>query len=187
MSQSETSGREAVSDAAREDRDESSRFAAFYRREQPRLLRFFLRNLGNQADADELSQETLSRFATASQTTIDVPQAYLTRIATNLLRDHTQRGSTRLARASTSLDEGLDAPVGLDPFREVQSRRDLARWQGILSQLHPATLEIFMLNRVEGYSYREIAEAHSLPLWKVQKHMLKAIRLIDANRAAEEA
>lgn len=187
MSQSETSGRKAACDAAREDRDASFSFAAFYRREQPRLLRFFFRNLGNHADADELSQETLSRFATASQSRIDTPQAYLTRIATNLLRDHAQRGSTRLSRASTSLEEGLNAPVGLDPFREVQSRHELARWQGILSQLHPATLEIFMLNRVEGYSYREIAEARGLPLWKVQKHMLKAIRLIDANRAAEDA
>lgn len=187
MSQSEKDGRKAASDAARETHDDDVGFAAFYRRESPRLLRFFFRNLGNRADADELSQETFSRFATASQGRIDTPQAYLTRIATNLLRDHTQRGSTRLSRASTSLEAGLDAPAGLDPFREVQSRRDLARWQEILSQLHPTTLEIFMLNRVEGYSYREIAEARGLPLWKVQKHMLKAIRLIDVNRTAEEA
>lgn len=160
-------------------------FAAFYQRERPRLMRFFLRNLGSEADADDLSQETLARFATAAPAQLVTPQAYLTRIATNLLKDHAERGSTRISARSTLLDEVLDAASGVDAHRQVQSRQELAKWTRILEELNPRTLEILLLNRVEGYSYRQIASDLGEPLWVVQKHMLKAIKHIAAHRETD--
>lgn len=161
-------------------------FTKLYRQERPRLMRFFLRKLGSQADADDLSQEVLARFCRAAPAELATPEAYLTRIATNLLRDHVERGSTRLAQRTTVIEAGLNAASDADPFREVQSRQELERWSAVLQQLKPKTLEIFVLNRVEGYSYRQIATDLALPLWMVQKHMAKAIRHLAAHQEAED-
>lgn len=163
-----------------------SDFRTFYRREKPRLLRYFLIKLGNRADADELAHETLTRFLSAAPATaIATPGAYLTRIATNLLRDRAERGSTKLAHVSVPLDEGVSRATGVDPHRDVEARQELERWKAILLHLPARTLDIFLLNRVEGLSYREIAETMRLPLWMVQKQMLKAIRHIAAHRDEE--
>jgi RNA polymerase sigma factor (sigma-70 family) len=163
--------------------DRADTFQAIYRDERPRLLRYFLYKLGNRADADDLANETMTRYLGAAPTaSITTPRAYLTRIATNLLRDRAERGSTKLAQLSVPLDEGLNRAAGLDPHREVESRQELERWKAILLQLPARTLEIFLLNRVEGISYREIAAELGLPLWMIQKHMLKAIRHIAAHQ-----
>ncbi|ATI80835.1 RNA polymerase sigma factor [Sphingobium yanoikuyae] len=168
---------------ARSGEDTQARFAELYRKEKPRLLRYFQRKLGNRSDADDMAQETMARyFRAAPKDQLVTPQAYLTRIATNMLQDRAERGSTRLALHSTTLDEGLTASDGIDPHRDLAARQELARWRAILAQLPRDTLDIFSLNRIEGYSYREIAADKNLPLWVVQKHMLKAIRHIAANQ-----
>jgi len=171
-------GRQSTSD----NEGDSFGFAMLYRQERPRLMRFFLRKLGNQADADDLSQETLVRFFKAAPAELVTPQAYLTRIATNLLHDHAERGSTRLAQRTTVIEDALDAIGGADPFREVDARQELVRWNEVLKELMPKTLEIFLLNRVEGYSYRQIATDLGVPLWIVQKHMARAIRHLAAHQ-----
>ncbi|WP_150295643.1 RNA polymerase sigma factor [Sphingobium estronivorans] len=91
-------------------------FAVVYQREKPRLLRYFLQKLGNRADADEMAQEVMTRFLGASPAiAVATPRAYITRIATNMLRDRAERGSTRLSQLSVSLDEGLHKSNGIDP------------------------------------------------------------------------
>eukprot|EP00456_Euglypha_rotunda_P052653 TRINITY_DN42451_c0_g1_i6.p1 TRINITY_DN42451_c0_g1~~TRINITY_DN42451_c0_g1_i6.p1 ORF type:complete len:190 (-),score=20.30 TRINITY_DN42451_c0_g1_i6:181-750(-) len=168
-------------------RDEiTSRFADLYRKEKPRLRRFFARKIGNRSDADDLAQETLARyFKTAAHENIVTPEAYLTRIATNMLKDRAEHSSTRLALRSVPVDEQLIGTDEIDPLRDLTARENLARWRDILSVLPAATLEIFSLNRIEGYSYRDIASDKGLPLWVVQKHMLKAIRHIAAHQDIE--
>lgn len=158
-------------------------FQLTYRKERPRLVRFFMRMLGSHADADDLADEAMTRYLGAKPSgSIAAPRAYLTRIATNLLRDRAERGSTKLVQLCVPLEEGLVRDVGTDPHREVEARQELERWKGILLQLPPRTLEIFLLNRVEGFSYQEIAQDMKLPFWLVKKQMLKAIRHIAAHR-----
>lgn len=169
------------------DTDVSARFAELYRKEKPRLLRFFLRKLGNSSEADDMAQETMARFFRAApQVGMISPEAYLTRIATNMLQDRADRGSTRLALRSTTIDEAMAVSDGIDAHRDIAARQELARWRAILAKLPSDTLEIFSLNRIEGYSYREIAVNKDLPLWVVQKHMLKAIRHIAAHQDAQD-
>jgi len=164
----------------------ASRFAELYRKEKPRLMRFFARKLGHGSEADDLAQETLARFyRSAPHETLVTPEAYLTRIATNMLKDRAALSATKIRLRSVPVNEQVPISNEIDPLRELAGRQELARWRTILSALPAQTLEIFSLNRIEGYSYREIASDKGLPLWVVQKHMLKAIRLIAANQEAE--
>lgn len=158
-------------------------FSEVYRSEKPRLIRYFVRELGNKADADDMAQETLARFLRSAPPGITTPRGYLTRIAHNLVKDRSVRNSTRMAKHSVPLDDGMSAPSPFDPHRDLEARQTVIRWRAILQELPADTLQVFMLNRVEGFSFREIAEKLEIPLWKVQKHMLRAVRHVGANRS----
>jgi RNA polymerase sigma factor (sigma-70 family) len=158
-------------------------FSEVYRSEKPRLIRYFFRELGNKADADEMAQETLARFLRSAPPGITTPRGYLTRIAHNLVKDRSVRNSTRMAQRSVPLDDGMGAASPFDPHRDLEARENVTRWRAILQRLPVDTLEVFMLNRVEGFSFREIADKLEIPLWKVQKHMLRAVRHVGANRS----
>lgn len=186
MSQSQAKDRSSDPVRHKDSDSEPFRFPDFYKKEKPRLMRFFTRQLGNPADADELAQESFTRFVRAAPVqALASPQAYLTRIATNLLRDFIARGSTLLSQRSGLLDESVTLVAPDDTHREIQTRQELERWKAILEQLEPDTLDIFLRNRVEGETYVEIAAALDVPLWVVQKQMLKAIRHVNAHREAE--
>lgn len=159
------------------------RLIDLFHAEAPWLIRFFRRRVGLREEADDLAQESLLRFLRAAPTTeMATPQAYLRRIATNLLRDRAERGSTRLAEISVPLVEGLDKPADFDPHRELEAREELAHYDKVLRQLKPRTLEVFLLSRVDGYTYKEIAGRLGISQWSVKRHMLKAIAHIDQNR-----
>ena len=153
--------------------------------ERPRLIRFFRRQarFASRDEADDLAQEAITRFLRAAPSTqMATPQAYLRQIASNLLRDRAVHGSTRLAQISVPLVEGLDRPVEYDQHRELEAREELAHYDRVLRQLKPRTLKVFLLSRVEGYTYKEIAARLGITLWTVKRDMLQAIAHLDQNR-----
>lgn len=175
-----------------EDYDEGKRelvggsdFRDIYSAEAPALVRFFRRRLGSQDEAEDLAQEAMARFLRVSPATqILTPQAYLKRIASNLLRDRAERASTRLSQLSVPLIEGLDQPAPLDQHRELVGRQELEHFGVVLRKLKPRTIEIFLLSRVDGYTYKEIADRLGMTVFGVKRHMLKAIAHIDRHRRA---
>jgi RNA polymerase sigma factor (sigma-70 family) len=171
-----TRGRDASADVDRQ-------FGHIYRSEAPWLVRFFRRRLGNAEDAQDMTQETMIRFLRAAPASgIETPQAYLRRIAANLLRDRFAHSSNRLAERTSPLIEGLDTPDTFDQHRNIASRQELNAWEAILEQLKPNTLEIFLLSRVDGYSYQEIASRLGITTRIVKRHMQKAIAHVARHR-----
>lgn len=163
--------------------DEGESLEAFYRAEVPWLVRFFRRQLRNPNDAQDLAHETMLRFMRSqSAAELASPQAYLRRIATNLLRDRVASGPARLARLTSPIIAGLDREVGIDQHQIVASRQELANWEIILSKLKPGTLEIFLLSRVDGLTYNQIAADLGMTIWNVKRHMLIAIRHVAKHR-----
>ncbi len=158
-------------------------FREFYKEETPALVRFFRRRLRSPDEAEDLAQEALARFLRASpMTQILTPQAYLRRIAGNLLRDRAESASTRLADLSVPLDESMEPPTPYDQHRELVGREELEHFNVVLQQLKPRTLEIFLMSRVDGYTYKEVAKKLGMTLFGVKWHMLKAIEHIDRHR-----
>lgn len=163
--------------------DSDGDFDSFYRAEAPWLVRFFRRQVGDAVEAQDLAQETMLRFIRhGSANELVTPQAYLRRIATNLLRDRIKSGPARLARLTAPLIEGLDREVGIDQHQVVESREELAQWEAILSNLKPRTLEIFLLSRVDGLTNKEIASHLGMTIFNVKWHMVSAIRHVARNR-----
>lgn len=158
-------------------------FNTIYRSEKTWLVRFFRRQLGNHADAQDMTQETMIRYLRASPAaSVSTPQAYLRRIAVNLLRDRFAHGSTRLAAQSAPLIEGLDTQDDFDQHQITVGREELNAWEAILEELNPTTLEIFLLSRVDDLSYQEIAGRLGMTLRSVKRHMQKAIAHVARHR-----
>lgn len=165
------------------DGDTDDANTRLFREEGSWLARFFRGRVRSTDDITDLVQETMLRFLRAQQaSTIDAPQHYLRRTAANLLIKHETRGSTRIARASVDMIEDIHGSISIDPQRELESREELEYWDNVLSLLKPKTREIFLLSRVEGYSYKEIAAEYGMTVWGVNKHMSKAIAHIDSYR-----
>ncbi|OHT19107.1 RNA polymerase sigma factor [Edaphosphingomonas haloaromaticamans] len=150
-----------------------------YRVHGPRLLRYFARRADRQ-DAKDLVHESFVRFASSAalrEQTVDCPEAYLNQIATNLLRD---RAKSALQRSLAHHVPADDVPLaGADLVAALEARDKLNRLQNALMRLKPKTREIFLAHRLDGLSYRQIAERSGLSIKGVEWHMTKAIDYLD--------
>jgi RNA polymerase sigma factor (sigma-70 family) len=160
--------------------EETDRLLAdLYRTESPKLVRIISRQTGNQDDAHDLVQDIFFRLARLFGTgyVLKRPQAYLRRIASNLLKDRAKSA----ARHSTALHIVVDEEVlpGFDQQRLLESRDMLRRLQMAMVRLRPRTREVFMAHRIEGLTYAEIAERTGLSLKGVEKQMSKALIQLD--------
>jgi RNA polymerase sigma factor (sigma-70 family) len=146
------------------------------------LLAYFLRRTGNKPEAEDLTQETFARLVGSS--TFDKAEeanAFVFRVASNLLRDRA-RAATRLARhPSTPLDTvaGNDFEPRLaeeiNPERVLIGRQNLAEVLACLDELGERTKNIFILFRLEGMKQKAIAAIYGVSLSTVEKHVIAAV------------
>ena len=150
-----------------------------YRSESPKLVRMFSRRTRSPDEADDLVQDVFFRFARLREHALrlEKPQAYLRRIAANLLKDRAKAA----ARHSDALHVAADEETlpGIDQQRLLESRDMLRRLEAAILKLRPRTREIFLAHRVEGLSYAQIAERTGLSVKGVEKQMSKAILQLD--------
>ena len=150
-----------------------------YRVHGPRLLRFFSRRADRQ-DASDLMHESFLRFVSSPacrDQTVECPEAYLNQIATNLLRD---RAKSALQRSLASHIPAEEVPLaGTDLVATLEARDKLDRLQSALMRLKPKTRDIFLAHRLDGLSYKQIAERSGLSIKGVEWHMTKAIDHLD--------
>ncbi|MBO9623969.1 MAG: RNA polymerase sigma factor [Sphingomonas sp.] len=153
--------------------------ADLYHAQAPRLFRFFARRTDRQ-DAHDLVQESFARLAKADATRaspIRKPEAYLSQIATNLLRN---RARAALQRSLAHHVPAEEVPlVGADLVAATEARDELNRLQNALMRLRPKTRAIFLAHRLDGQSYADIAKRTGLSIKGVEWHMTKAIAHLD--------
>jgi RNA polymerase sigma factor (sigma-70 family) len=149
-----------------------------YRREGPRLLRAFRREVGADEAAD-LVQESFLRLVSRGQgpDPVQSPTGYLKRIAANLLRNPREIARRRRHGLLVPLEEEHHA--GQDPVACLEARDLLQRVERGIAKLKPRTRAIFLAHRVEGLSYAQIAERTGLSVKGVEKQMSKALAELD--------
>lgn len=159
--------------------------AELHRVHSGRLFRFFARR-GARQDAADLVQESFARLAGARakkpDMAIERPEAYLSTIASNLLRDRARIGACRSMAHHIPVDE---VPLaGSDPIAALEARDQLERIQATLARLSPKTRSVFLAHRRDGISYKDIANREGLSEKAVQRRMSKAIAHIKRARRA---
>lgn len=150
------------------------------RAEQPWLIGYFRRNVRVPEDAHDLAQETFFRFLrAASRTAIDTQQAYLRTIAANVARNWAARSSTRIEIQSIPLEDACSVGTGTTEH-DLAARSDLAACAALLGALAPETREIFLLNRIDGMTFKAIAKRLGLREWTVRRRILAVLDELEA-------
>lgn len=145
------------------------------RRFRGALHAFFLRRVGNAAEAEDMTQEVFIRLAAGGGRQSGSEDSYVFAIASNLLRDKVRRDKVRADyRQEKRLDDylGIDP---LDPFRVAASREDLVRLARIIADLPEKTRRIFTLYHIENIDKRSIAESFDLTVRMVEMHIRRAM------------
>lgn len=137
-------------------------------------LRNQIARMTRRDDADDLLQDAWLSVA-ARRTQADNAEALLARIAANRGIDAYRRerrvGSTIVAE--TMSDSVADSFPLQDEVMIARERLDHVR--GGVAQLSPRTRQIFLMYRLDGRKYREIAEELGISQSAVEKHIAKAM------------
>lgn len=147
------------------------------------LIRYFLLQLGSREDAEDLAQEVFVRFAQQKSTQpIANVEAFLFRIAANLLRDRFRRNKTHHAQSHFPIDECAAESLGEAPSEQhvYEGKEQLHAFLQALEELPPRCRTVFLLQRYEGMSYSAVAQHLGISVSAVEKHMMKALLHFDA-------
>ena len=145
-----------------------------YRNHAPGLRRRLRARVKSLEEANDLVHDAFARLLGArSLSRVRDPGAFLNRIARNLLIDRNRRLSARSTHIPIGLGE--DIAVAPDQGHQIEVEQMHQRFREIVATLPPRTREVFVLHRVEGHSYKEIAVRLDISVRTVEWHIAQAI------------
>ncbi len=138
------------------------------------------RRVGCRATAADLVQDLFVRFWRRPLVQVEELNTYLLRCAGNIAIDHLRTEGTR-ARISEELMPAADDSCIDEPHAALEANSDLRHVEAALRELPQKTRQIFLLNRIHGRTYAEIAKAMGLSQSAVEKHMMRALHACKAS------
>jgi RNA polymerase sigma-70 factor (ECF subfamily) len=166
-----------------------------YERYNQRIFRFLLTSLRDRDLAEALTQETFIRAWSSMKSGAQFrgdcsPATWLTRIALNLVRDHTRTNRFRFWKnvARTSVDATEFAGFLADPVTSAESAL-IAQEQVALVWQTVATLTerqrtVFILRFVEELGLGDIAQITGMPMSTVKTHLYRGLAAIRSRHQA---
>ena len=164
-------------------------FAALYAQHKRRVFSLCLRMTGNQAQAEDFTQEAfLQLFRKISSFRGDSAfSTWLHRLSVNIVLMQFRKK----VLAEISLDETCENQQEDKPRREIATRDNLLHGaieritlQRVIDDLSPGYRIIFILHDVEGYEHNEIAEMLGCSIGNSKSQLHKArmkLRMLLAN------
>lgn len=159
---------------ARAQRGDAAALASLVDAYANRVHGLLFRLTRNRHDAEELTQETFLRMVRTIEHYDHRGrfEAWLFRIASNLVRDDARRIGRRGqsqpllgSDGAEGMDGGLDAPEGAHgPDRLLEAREREARLERALAELPEADREIVVLRHYSELPFQEIADLLEIPL-----------------------
>lgn len=154
-----------------------------------RLEAIAYRLLGSSSEAEDAVQETFLRWQAADVDRIEVPQAWLTKVLTNLCLN--QLSSAR-ARRETYVGQWLPEPLltgdpMLGPAETAEQRESISyAVMVLLERLSPEERAVYVLREAFGHPHREIAQILDITEAASQQHLHRARKHVDSGRTRTE-
>ncbi|WP_417693545.1 RNA polymerase sigma factor [Pseudomonas sp.] len=152
-----------------------SRFHHVFLAQRTPLLRTLQRMVNNPSTAEDLLQETYLRVTRAlGERTVEHLEPFVFQTARNLALDHLR---ARRIQSRTLLDD-VPQEVVHNVVAPQSSAEDAAHAEQMLERLNlslqalsPRQQQIFILSRLHGHSYQDIAKRLGVSLSTVQKEL----------------
>lgn len=147
-----------------------------FRDARGKLLGWIRRRVPDPSEAEDLLQDTFLRV-TQRDAVEDVAhfEGYLYRTAESVLADRYRRRTVRRADAHIALEPEVHQAEDADALRALLARERLRAVSASLMTLPERTRTVFVLRRLEGLRYGEIAARLKVSLSTVEKDMARAI------------
>jgi len=168
-------------DSIATDRFDTSRFEA----SRNRLASLAYRLLGSATDAEDAVQDAFLHWQAADRQRIKVPEAWLTKVVTNLCLDRLRSAQARRERAVGAwLPEPLlDGDPMLGPADTFEQRESVSlAVLTLLERLSPLERAVYLLREAFSHSHAEIAEILDISESASQQHLHRARRRLTAAR-----
>ena len=153
-----------------------------YARFRRPLLAYFKRRIGDRSEAEDLTQQVFVRLiAHASPEAIDNVDAFIFKVASNLLHDRNRRAMRQARNEEPLLDPHLISEMAsqyvedFSPERVLLGREALKAALDALDELGELTRNIFILSRLEKMKQRDIAVLYGIAPSTVEKHVMRAM------------
>ncbi|TAM67988.1 sigma-70 family RNA polymerase sigma factor [Mycobacterium sp.] len=150
-----------------------------------RLASLAYRLLGSAADAEDTVQDAFLRWQAADREYVEAPEAWLTKIVTNLALDRLRSAKVRRERAVGAWmpEPLLDGDPMLGPADTVEQRESVTlAVLTLMERLSPVERAVYVLREAFSYSHAEIAEILGITESGSQQHTHRARRRIAAAR-----
>ena len=154
-----------------------------------RLEAIAYRLLGSASDAEDVVQDTFLRWQSADRERIETPEAWLTKVLTNLCLN---RLTSARARRETYVGQWLPEPVlagdrMLGPSETVEQRESISiAMLTLMERLSAKERVVYVLREAFGYSHGEIAEVLDLTESNCQQIYRRAKQHLAADRRRVE-
>ncbi len=151
-----------------------------------RIFRFVFTSLRDRELAEQITQDTFIRAWTArDQFRGDCsPATWLTRIALNLVRDHTRTNRFKFWQtvSRTAVDAHEFASFLPDPVSSAESsliaQQQVADIWKTVATLTERQRTVFLLRFVEDLDLNEIAEITGMPMSTVKTHLYRGLSIV---------
>ncbi|PZP24384.1 RNA polymerase sigma factor [Pseudomonas kuykendallii] len=161
--------------------DSQEDFLRVFLANRQRLELLVSRQVGCRATAADLVQDLFLRFWRRPVLQVEEMGTYLLRCARNLAIDHLRlEGSRSRTLNAFPMPDG-QRPDALEAG--LLASDDLRNVDAALRGLPERTRHIFLLNRIHGCTYGEIARAVGVSQSAVEKHMMRALEACKASLA----
>ncbi|POX54144.1 sigma-70 family RNA polymerase sigma factor [Streptomyces sp. Ru72] len=150
-----------------------------------RLASLAYRLLGSAADAEDAVQDTFLRWQAADREHIEVPEAWLTKVATHLCLDRLRSAQARHERAAGAwLPEPLlEGDPMLGPAETFEQRESVTlAVLTLMERLSPVERAAYVLREAFSYTHAEIAGILDITESASQQHVHRARRRVAAER-----
>lgn len=150
------------------------RIDALYREQAPRLRRWLDARLRSSEDAHDVVQDAFARLlGSGAREGLRQPEAFLNRIVRNLLIDRSRRAANRMAHVP--IDAANEPETRATQEDAIQLDQMRIRYRAAVDALPPRTREVFLLHRMEGLGYKDIATQLGISIRTVEWHVGEAL------------
>lgn len=140
-------------------------------------MNFLRQRMRSEEDAADVAQETYARLMRNYKHDL-LPETAATlifRIAANVANDSFRRRKSHHAKDHCSVDLVPLASDEPSQERRLHARQQLERLYAAIESLAPRCQQVFLLSRVDGMTYTEIARHCGISTSMVEKHITKAL------------